>query len=104
MFLRCSVLRVLWREHNRLKPLPQNASSLSPRELFCRVMQGLQLLANHRFAMTLQLYDRSDTSATLNSSPNSPDTFCTSWVSSGIAKIIASQNTVLLHGPVFSGT
>jgi len=50
--------------------------------------------------MTLLLRDRRDKSASLESSPNAPESFRTSWVRGGIAKIIPNQavNAVLVHG------
>jgi len=61
-------------------------------------------LANHRYSMTLLLRDRRDKSASLESCPNAPESFCTSWVRGGIAKIIPNRaviivvNAVLVYG------
>jgi len=54
--------------------------------------------------MTLLLRDRRDKSASLESCPNAPESFCTSWVRGGIAKIIPNRaviivvNAVLVYG------
>jgi len=64
------------------------------------VLRDFAILANHRYSMTLLLRDRRDKSASLESSLNAPESFRTSWVRGGIAKIIPNQavNAVLVHG------
>ena len=64
------------------------------------MLRNFATLANHRYSMTLLLRDRRDKSASLESSPNAPESFRTSWVRGGIAKIIPNQavNAVLVHG------
>ena len=94
-FLRCCVLRILSNERNRICLLPPpplglsgprlSASSSSPRLLFNLVMRNFSTLANNRYSMTLQLQDRRDKSASLESSPNAPELFRASWVRGDIA-------------------
>jgi len=114
-FLRCCVLRILSNERNRICLLPPpplglsgprlSASSSSPRLLFNLVMRNFATLANNRYSMTLQLRDRRDKSASLESSPNAPELFRASWVRGGIAKILPNRtmNAVLVQGLLWDG-
>jgi len=83
-----------------------SASSSSPRLLLNLdlVTQNFGTLSNNRYSMTLhlhlQLRDRRDISASLESSPNAPELFHASWVRGGIAKILLNRtvNAVLVQG------
>jgi len=111
------VLRILSNsnERNRICLLPPpplglsgprlSASSSSLRLLFNLVMQNFATLANIRYSMTLQLRDRRDKSASLESSPNAPELFRASWVRGGIAKILLNRtmNAVLVQGLLWDG-
>jgi len=57
--------------------------------------------------MTLQLRDRRDKSASLESSPspNAPELFHAAWVRGGIAKILPNRtmNAILVQGLLWDG-
>jgi len=72
-------------------------------------MRNFATLANNRYSMTLQLRDRRDKSASLESSRNAPELFRASWVRGGIANNIANilpnrtMNAVLVQGLLWDG-
>ena len=78
----------------------QRLQLTSPRLLFNLVRRNFAPLANNRYSMPLQLRDRRDKSASLESSPNAPELFRASWVRGGIAKILPNRtmNAVLVQG------
>jgi len=57
------------------------------------------------YSMTLQLRDRRDKSASLESSPNAPELFRASWVRGSIDKILPNRtvNAVLVQGRLWDG-